>query len=97
MAGSGVFITIWVAPHERLPEILVVPREKAPTRAPPPAFPRTPRGRLGFPGPTQGPRCKRRKQANPRRNNGEWRRGPGSGGVRGSRAAGAPPRARGAS
>lgn len=37
-----------------------------------------------------GPRCKRRKQANPRRNNGEWRRGPGSGGVRGSRAAGAP-------
>ena len=24
------------------------------TRAPPPAFPRNPRGRLGFPGPTQG-------------------------------------------
>ena len=23
-------------------------------RAPPPAFPRNPRGRLGFPGPTQG-------------------------------------------
>lgn len=44
-----------------------------------------------------GPRCKRRKQANPRRNNGEWRSGPGSGGVRGSRAAGAPPGARGAS
>lgn len=44
-----------------------------------------------------GPRCKRRKQANPRRNNGEWRRGPGSSGVRGSRAAGAPPGVRGAS
>ena len=54
--------------HERLPEILVVPREKTPTgaaargnlfgpavtRAQPPAGPRNPRGRLGFPGPTQG-------------------------------------------
>ena len=27
------------------------------TRAPPPAFPRNPRGRLGFPGPTQGEGC----------------------------------------
>ena len=30
------------------------PRGPAVTRAPPPAFPRNPRGRLGFPGPTQG-------------------------------------------
>ena len=29
------------------------------TRAPPPAFPRNPRGRLGFPGPTQGEGCMR--------------------------------------
>ena len=28
--------------------------QAAVTRAPPPAFPRNPRGRLGFPGPTQG-------------------------------------------
>ena len=28
--------------------------DPAVTRAPPPAFPRNPRGRLGFPGPTQG-------------------------------------------
>ena len=32
---------------------LVMDRD-AVTRAPPPAFPRNPRGRLGFPGPTQG-------------------------------------------
>ena len=28
-----VAYTVWVAPHERLPEILVVPREKTPTGA----------------------------------------------------------------
>ena len=30
------------------------PRRLARARAQPPAFPRNPRGRLGFPGPTQG-------------------------------------------
>lgn len=43
-----------------------------------------------------GPRCKRRKQANPRRNNGEWRRGPARRRAAGGRARGAGPSGPGA-
>lgn len=43
-----------------------------------------------------GPRCKRRKQANPRRNNGEWRRGPAWRRAAGCRARGAGPSGPGA-
>lgn len=43
-----------------------------------------------------GPRCKRRKQANPRRNNGEWRRGPARRRAAGGQARGAGPSGPGA-
>lgn len=43
-----------------------------------------------------GPRCKRRKQANPRRNNGEWRRGPARRRAAGGRARGPGPSGPGA-
>lgn len=43
-----------------------------------------------------GPRCKRRKQANPRRNNGEWRRGPARRRAAAGRAWGAEPSGPGA-
>lgn len=43
-----------------------------------------------------GPRCKRRKQANPRRNNGEWRRGPARRRAAGGRTRGAGPSGPGA-
>ena len=51
-------VTPWTIAHQA-PLSMEFSRQEywigpAVTRAPPPAFPRNPRGRLGFPGPTQG-------------------------------------------
>ena len=48
--GVGVLNRFVAGVHP--PDKLLI--RPAVTRAPPPAFPRNPRGRLGFPGPTQG-------------------------------------------